>query len=104
MTQATFRYPNVPAVGKTDTSRAAAEQLTAPRTLRHRVLKAVVNCANWSKCDNGITADQIAFVLGEDILSVRPRVTELNRLGLIRDTGLRRPNRSGRKAIVWKAA
>jgi hypothetical protein len=49
----------------------------------------------------GFTADEIAARLGESILTIRPRITELNKLCKIKDTGVRRPNSSGRNAIVW---
>jgi predicted ArsR family transcriptional regulator len=49
----------------------------------------------------GMTADECAGRLGLSILTVRPRVTELSRLGKLRDSGARRANGSGKKAIVW---
>ncbi len=49
----------------------------------------------------GATADEIAEALRRSILTVRPRVSELNKAGLIRDSGSRRPNASGHEAIVW---
>ena len=52
----------------------------------------------------GLTADEIAAKLGESVLAVRPRVSELFRAGLIEKTGDRRPNASGLNAHVWKKA
>ncbi len=50
----------------------------------------------------GITPDECASYLGLDKLSVRPRFTELQRAGLIHDTGARRKNpTSGKSAKVW---
>lgn len=49
----------------------------------------------------GATADEVADALRETVLAIRPRITELNRLGLIEDTGARRENISGRSAVVW---
>lgn len=49
------------------------------------------------------TADEIAVMIGEDRLSIRPRVAELLAMGKIEDTGLRRINASGRPAAVWRA-
>ena len=51
----------------------------------------------------GATADEIAYVLKYSILTVRPRVSELNKMDLIVDSGLRRLNTSGRRAIVWRS-
>ena len=48
-----------------------------------------------------MTADEAALFLSIDKLSIRPRFSELNRTGEIVDTGERRANDSGKKAIVW---
>ncbi|MCG7348949.1 hypothetical protein [Sphingomonas sp. ACRSK] len=90
-----FAYPHQPGTQDQDTSQAAAEAI-APEAhlLRGRALAVV-------KRSNGLTADEVAGRLGLSILSIRPRLTELSRLGLVRDSGLRRRNASGRKAIVW---
>lgn len=90
-----FAYPNTPGACDRDTSRAAAASVaqTAP-LLRERVLDAYER-------STGMTADECAGRLGLSILSIRPRVTELARLGKLRDSGERRLNGSGRSAIVW---
>ena len=56
-------------------------------------------CAN----PGGLTADEIAADLGESVLSIRPRVSELHRLGMIEKTKVRRRNASGMSASVWRA-
>ncbi len=92
-------YPNWPGFRARDTSKAAADAM-APRapTLRDRVLR-------WLGFEPaGMTADEIATDMGEGILSVRPRVAELARMGLVRDSGIRRKNKSGKSAIVWVRA
>lgn len=48
------------------------------------------------------TADEVANVLRVSVLSIRPRIAELKKMGLIEDTGYRRHNESGRAATVWK--
>lgn len=90
-----FKYPHRPGAQDRDTSREAAEVAaeTAPQ-LRGRALAVVEK-------SNGLTADEVAGKLGLSILSIRPRLTELSRLGKVRDSGQRRPNASGRNAIVW---
>lgn len=45
--------------------------------------------------------DEIATCLNLSVLSVRPRVSELHRLGTIERTGSRRTNESGMTATVW---
>jgi hypothetical protein len=92
-----FAYPRVPGAQDRDTSHAAADAIAecAPQ-LRARALAVLER-------SNGLTADEVAGRLGLSILSIRPRCTELARLGKIRDSGHRRANASGKKAIVWAA-
>ena len=90
-------YPNWPGFRARDTSKAAADAM-APKapSLRDRVLRVV--------CTYSPTADEAAEILDESILAIRPRVSELAKLGLIRDSGGRRTNiSSGKAAIVWVA-
>jgi hypothetical protein len=89
-------YPETPGYRRRDTSKAAAASV-APKVglLRDRVLAAIKKRPS--------TADEIAVKLGETVLGVRPRTTELAKLEKIRDSGERRPNASGRMAIVWAA-
>jgi hypothetical protein len=95
MTTDLFRYPDTPGAQARDTSRAAAEHIApAASLLRDRALGVLER-------SRGLTADQVAGMMGESILSIRPRITELSRLGKIRDSGERRKNASGRAAIVW---
>ena len=89
-------YPNWPGFRARDTSKAAADAM-APKagSLRDRtywIIEASVI---------GQTADEVASLMDESILAIRPRVTELARMGLIRDSGHRRKNISGKAAIVW---
>lgn len=86
-------YPQTPGSYPVDTSVEAAETVDAD-TLRRQVL---VVLDRWR---DGLTADEVAAVLGRDRLAIRPRLSELKRLGLVRDSGIRRPNRSGRSAAV----
>jgi DNA-binding IclR family transcriptional regulator len=52
----------------------------------------------------GLTSQELAERTGVDFAASQPRTSELRRLGLIRDSGQRRKNRSGKQAIVWIAA
>jgi predicted ArsR family transcriptional regulator len=90
------RYPKAPGYKERTTSQEAAEAIKpAARMLRDRVLSSLARIGPR-------TADEMAASLGEDILSIRPRFTELRRLGLIEKTGERRPNKSGADANVWR--
>lgn len=90
-------YPEAPGYQDTDTSKAAAEAV-AP-TVEH--LREATFRAIQSAGAHGRTPDEAARDLGRDILSIRPRTTELNAALRIKDSGLRRKNKSGKKAIVW---
>ena len=48
------------------------------------------------------TADEVATALGESILSIRPRISELAARGEIRESGKRRQNVSKKMATVWE--
>lgn len=92
-----MRYPEIPGWKADGTSREAAAAMRRPAlTLRDRVLDVLSQ-------GYALTADEIASVLGESILSIRPRVSELHRQGLIQRSSERRKNASGMQAIVWTA-
>lgn len=90
------RYPYEAGYRDTDTSREAAERVDAG-TLRGKVLDAI-------RAHGPLTADETADRLRLDKLSIRPRCTELRELGKLEDSGVRRLNASGRRAIVWELA
>ena len=89
-------YPNIPGAKRTGTSKLAADSMRkrAP-TLRDLVLQNLQFLP--------MTADQVAMALGQSILSIRPRLSELLRLGKIVETSERRHNQSGKLATVWRA-
>ena len=91
-------YPATPGhKGTAETSRAAAQAI-APKakTLRDRLL-AHFECGKF-------TADEACALERVSVLSGRPRITEAARLGLLKDSGLRRKNASGKTAVVWVLA
>lgn len=92
-------YPNAPGHRGVDTSIAAALSLIPSLGhLQRKVLEAIAQAGHI-----GLTADELSAKLGRDRWSVQPRTSELRLKGLIRDSGSRRLNRSGRRAIVWVA-
>ena len=93
-------YPDVPGHQNVETSIAAADAL-APKLGRLQQLaeRAILNAGS-----TGLTADELATVLEMDRWSIQPRTTELRRKGLICDSGQRRPNATGKMAIVWVKA
>lgn len=88
-------YPNSPGWKARATSKRAASAARGRKTeVQNRIL--VLLRAR------PMTADEIAEHLGESILYIRPRVTELSMLDRIEDSGERRKNISGQSAIVWR--
>lgn len=83
---------------KGGTSQEAAEAFQGKAaTLRGKVLELL-------RTGEELTADEIAESLEETVLAIRPRVSELHRVGRIEKTGERRKNASGMSAAVWRAS
>lgn len=93
------QYPHEPGHKTPGTSEESAREIKgrAP-TLRREVLALL--CQHLT---DGLTADEAAARMGESVLSIRPRFSELVATGHIRDSGYRRDNISGRSAVVWLA-
>lgn len=92
-------YPDKPGFKSAGTSQEAAQAIAGQaKTLRARVLGAIASEPA------GLSADAVADRLGESILSVRPRVSELHQSGEIRRTEDRVKNASGMAAAVWVAS
>ena len=90
-------YPNAPGYKVAGPSKLAAQKVASTSTkLRAAVLE------EFKQNPAGLTADEVATALNLSVLSVRPRVSELNRLGMIEQTGARRRNDSGMSATVWR--
>lgn len=94
-----FAEPRV-AIGKTDTSFEAACAIQPKASMiRGRVLDQITRLGTL-----GATPSEIAPLIKEHLLNVRPRCTELRDAGEIKDSGKRRRNSRGKKEIVWVAA
>jgi predicted transcriptional regulator len=89
-------YPNEPGWKEGDTSREAAESMS----LRAVALRK--QSYDFIRAYPAYTADEIADVLGESILAIRPRISELRRMQVIRNHG-RGKNISGKAAHCWVA-
>lgn len=93
-------YPQRAGWKETTTSKEAALAIEAKgraATLRDAVLA-------FFKAGKEATADEVADAMGENPLSIRPRVAELKAAGLLIQTGARRKSSTGRSSHVWKAA
>ncbi len=88
-----------PHVKDSDTSLAAAvSQLPAAASVRSRVLVHVRAARG-----RGVTCDEIEEQMAGRHQTISARVRELVQLGFIRDSGVRRKTRSGRKARIYVA-
>lgn len=92
-------YPDAPGHRNVGTSIAAAEALAPKLGRLQRMAEEAIRDAGLK----GLTADELAARLEMDRWSIQPRTSELKRKGLIRDSGMRRPNATGKQAIVWIA-
>ena len=88
-------YPFRAGFKKHGTSSEAAPTATETATLRDQVLAALRV--------RDMTSDECAEVLGKSPFSIRPRLTELQRLGRVAETDQRRRNASGKMAAVLHA-
>ena len=89
-----MNYPQTAGYKASGPSQEAAEN-TPAETLRDEVMEAL-------RRHGPMTSDEIANKIDRSILAVRPRCSELYRLGKVTDTGMRRKNESGHTATVWK--
>jgi hypothetical protein len=92
-------YPYIPGWKGAETSHAAAIAMSG---VTARVQRAVL-LAIRERGPTGLTCCELAQRLGMERTTVQPRTSELRRLGLIRDSGQRRFNPNGKRAIVWVA-
>lgn len=91
-----LHYPEKPGFKAQETSaQAAVEMDVRSELLRNRIIMLI--CGGHT-----VTADEAAKILGESVLAIRPRFSELRAQGRIEDTGERRKNDSGKSAIVWR--
>lgn len=92
------QYPSFPGSKTGGTSKDAARAVSnGAAAFRQKVLSAIRTVG-----EHGLTADEVATLTGRDRFYVRPRLSEMARLGLIEPTGERRANQSGLSAAVWR--
>ena len=92
-------YPDAPGHRNVTTSIAAANELVPTLGRLQRLARAAIAAAG----ERGLTADELAATLNISRWSIQPRTSELRRKLLIRDSGQRRFNSTGKLAIVWVA-
>ena len=94
------RYPDAPGHRHVDTSIEAADAVAPKLGRLQRLAETTIRTAG----PDGLSADELASALVLDRWSIQPRTTELRRKGVIHDSGQRRRNATGKRAIVWVAA
>ncbi len=90
-------YPDAPAYRGVETSVDATGAIAPKIGHSQRPTLAVIEQA----CGQGCTADEAAELCDIARWSIQRRVCELKLKGLIVDSGARRYNSTGRRAIVW---
>ncbi|OHC96831.1 MAG: hypothetical protein A3H25_10675 [Sphingomonadales bacterium RIFCSPLOWO2_12_FULL_63_15] len=90
-------YPDAPGHRNVDTSVAASSDLVDQLGRLQRLALNTIRAAGLF----GLTTDELAISLAMQRWTIQPRTSELKRKGLIRDSGRRRPNETGKMAIVW---
>jgi hypothetical protein len=92
-------YPESPG-SKSPHSREAARQIANHAGTVRGIILAEYRAA----FPRGLTADEVAKLAEESVLTARPRVSELGAQGLLERTCERRKNDSGMTAAVWRAS
>jgi hypothetical protein len=93
-------YPDAPGHRGVETSIEAADAMAPATGPLQKLVLAAIKAAGSS----GLTTDELAQHVRIDRGSVQPRTSELRRKHLIVDSGQRRRNRNGKRAIVWAAS
>lgn len=99
-------YPNSPGYkGTADTGREAAADMGEHCGRLQKLALEAIREAGQVREDGsgGLTADELAAKLEMDRWSIQPRTSELRRKHLIDDSGHRRRNVTGKRAVVWVA-
>lgn len=100
-----MNYPYSPGYKTGGTSKESAEKIKPhAKAVREQVAQVYQHSFTLAGTRTEYTADEVASFLGLSILTIRPRVTELTKLGKLVDTGKRRKNASGHMAKVLKWA
>ena len=87
-----YKAPSVPVQTSVD-----AAELMRPKLSRfHEAVK-----KHLSEWPDGLTAEQLEQVSGYSGNTIRPRLKELEHMGVVTRDGRTRKNRSGTSAMVW---
>jgi hypothetical protein len=92
------RYPFTPGHRYVETSLIAAGMIAPTLRATQRQALGAIEAA-----PDGLNSWELAKTLDCRVNQIQPRTSELQRMGLIRDSGKRRPNEWGNPSIVWVA-
>jgi len=92
------KYPNVAGHRGVRTSIQSAEEIN-PHISR---IKKMIAIELESVFPNGLTGTELALRLKKNILTIRPRTTEMKLLGIIMDTEKTKKNDAGKPEIIYK--
>ncbi|TPG56371.1 hypothetical protein [Sphingomonas glacialis] len=92
-------YPHTPGHRGVDTSISAARSIDIATSHLQRIALRAIRAAGA----RGLTTHELADIVRIHRDALQPRTTELRQRGLIRDSGGRRQNVTGKNAIVWVA-
>lgn len=92
-------YPHEAGHRGVDTSIEAARSIDIAVGHMQRIALRAIKAAG----SRGLTTNELVAAVNIHRDSIQPRTTELKELGLIRDSGGRRENANGKRAIVWVA-
>ena len=92
------KYPNVAGHRNVRTSIQSAEEIN-PYISR---IKKMIAIELESVFPDGLTGTELALRLKKNILTIRPRTTEMKLLGIIMDTEKTKKNDAGKSEIIYK--
>jgi len=92
------KYPNVAGHRGVRTSIQSAEEIN-PYISRIKKMMAI---ELESVFPDGLTGTELALRLKKNILTIRPRTTEMKLLGIIMDTEKTKKNDAGKPEIIYK--
>lgn len=92
------KYPNVAGHRGVRTSIQSAEEIN-PHISR---IKKMIAIELESVFPDGLTGTELALRLKKNILTIRPRTTEMKLLGIIMDTEKTKKNDAGKPEIIYK--
>ena len=92
------KYPHKAGHRGVRTSKQSADEIN-PQLSR---LKKMIHIELENVFPDGLTGSELAKITKRNLLTIRPRTTELKLLGLITDTETVRKNDGGKSEIVYK--